>query len=97
MAITIEDLEKRKEILKRKNDEINNKIKKIKSRERLEQKKKETHYKILLGAYFINKISNNGIDENTKNNLKAFINNDDKYNAILEFINTQKNHQTDNQ
>jgi len=91
MKDKLDKLESKKNELKKKQDDLNKQIRLLKSKENSEKKKKETHYKILLGAYFINEISQGRIDDEVKRNLKPFINDDEKYNAIVEFINNSKN------
>lgn len=90
MQTRIDKLESKKSELKKKQDDLNRKIKMLKSKEAHEKKKQENHYKILLGAFLLNELSNNQIDDDMKKRLKAFINNDEKFNAIADFINTQK-------
>ena len=97
MQTRIDKLESKKNELKKKQDDLNRQIKMLKSKEAHEKKKQENHYKILMGAFLLNELSSNQIDTDIKRRLKIFINNDEKFNAIADFINAHKNHQTDNQ
>jgi len=90
MINKIEELEAKKAKLKQRQEEINQRIRRIKSKENQERKKKENHYKILMGAFFLNDLSNNRIDEETKRRFKSFINDDIKFNAITNFIDEYK-------
>ncbi|EMT9998896.1 TPA: hypothetical protein WMW09_002089, partial [Neisseria gonorrhoeae] len=49
-------LEQQQADLQRKQDEIKAKIRAIKSKEQAEKRKKATHYKVLLGAFWLNEI-----------------------------------------
>ena len=97
MQTRIDKLESKKIELKKKQDDLNKQIRMLKSKEANEKRKKENHYKILLGAFLLNEISLNTIDDETKRRLKGFINNDEKYYAIVDFINEYKNQQNENQ
>lgn len=91
MQTRIDKLESKKNELKKKQDDLNKQIKMLKSKEAHEKKKQENHYKILLGAFLLNEISNNQMNDDTKRRLKGFINNDEKFNAIAQFINERMN------
>jgi len=97
MQTKIDRLESKKNELKKKQDDLNKQIRLLKSKEAHEKRKQENHYKILMGSFLLNELSNNQINDDMKRRLKVFINNDEKFNTIADFINAHKNHQTDNQ
>lgn len=84
----IAKLEEKQAELQRKQYEIKAKIRLIKSKEQAEKRKKSTHYKILLGAFWLNEIVHNPqIDVDTDfPKLRKFINDDKKFNELAGFV-----------
>lgn len=86
----IAKLEQKKAELERQKKEIEAKIRAVKSKELHKKRKLETHYKILLGSFWLNEIvmtKKNGMDINTDfPKLRKFINNDEKFELIQRFI-----------
>ncbi len=82
----IKKLEEKQAELERQKKEIKAKIRLIRAREKKEQRKKETHYKLLLGAFFLKEIRKSGFDFQDKVNFKNYLNDDDKYQKVLDFI-----------
>jgi hypothetical protein len=84
-------LEQQQAELQRKQDEIKAKIRAIKSKEQAEKRKKATHYKVLLGAFWLNEIINNSLLDVDRNfpKLRKFINDDKKFDELSAFINEE--------
>lgn len=87
---TLEKLEQQKAELERKQKELNAKIKLAKSKQAHEQRKKATHYKVLLGAYVLHTFVERGeFPQVSAEQLKKFINDESKFYEISAFINEQ--------
>lgn len=91
MTNKIEKLEQQKAELERKQKELNAKIRQIKAREANEKRKKSTHYKVLLGAFWLNEITNNPLLDVDRNfpKLQKFINDDKKFAELKNFIQSE--------
>lgn len=84
-------LEQQQAELLKKQAEIKAKIRSIKSKEQAEKRKKATHYKVLLGAFWLNEIINNPLLDVDRNfpKLRKFINDDKKFDELSAFINEE--------
>lgn len=93
MQTRIDKLESKKNELKKKQDDLNRQIKMLKSKEAHEKKKQENHYKILLGAFLLKELSSTNIqiDDDMKKRLENFIQNTEKFNALVSFIEDMSN------
>lgn len=84
-------LEQQQAELQKKQNEIKAKIRALKSKEQAEKRKKATHYKILLGSFWLNEVKNaqeNGLSEIDMKfpKLAKFINDERKFNELTDFI-----------
>lgn len=83
-------LEQQQADLQRKQDEIKAKIRAIKSKEQAENRKKATHYKVLLGAYALHSFVERGeFPLVSAEQLRKFINDDKKFDELRAFINEE--------
>lgn len=86
----LEKLEQQKAELERKQKELNAKIKLAKSKQAHEQRKKATHYKVLLGAYVLHTFVERGeFPQVSVEQLRKFINDESKFEELSDFINAE--------
>ena len=89
-SVKLSKLEEKQAELQRKQNEIKAKIRAIKSKELAEKRKKSTHYKILLGSFWLNEAKNNQVEIDFRfPKLAKFINDDRKFNELREFIESE--------
>ena len=86
----LQKLEEKQAELQRQQDELKSKIRAIKSKELAEKRKKETHYKVLLGAYALHSFVERGeFSPVSAEQLRKFINDDKKFDELSAFINDE--------
>lgn len=88
MEQKIEKLEAKKAELERKQKELNAKIRSIRSKELSKQRKEQTHYKILLGSYYLHQIANNVIPLTDKitAEIKSFVGDEIKAEKVISYM-----------
>ena len=82
-------LEQQQAELQKKQAEIKAKIRAIKSKEQAEKRKKATHYKVLLGAFYLNEIKANPNSDLSFPKLERFINDEKKFKELTDFIKSE--------
>lgn len=82
-------LEQQQAELQKKQAEIKAKIRAIKSKEQAEKRKKATHYKVLLGAFYLNEIKSNSNVDLSFPKLERFINDEKKFKELTDFIKSE--------
>lgn len=82
-------LEQQQAELLKKQAEIKAKIRAIKSKEQAEKRKKATHYKVLLGAFYLHEIKATANGDFTFPKLERFINDEKKFKELTDFIKSE--------